>query len=292
MRTIGATTQLIDLLNSGTDFVMADLYTITIPGGTILRYTSADIPLSFGGNTWLKGPTFTRDKITHKIGLEAAEMTVEIDAEPTDLVNGVGFIAFVAGLGLDGATIKLERAFLASWDAPVTVVGTLIDFAGKITSIRDITRLSMSLTAQSWTVLLNVLMPPDLYQTACLNTLYDANCTMNPATFSAASTVTAFGGNTERTFRTGLTGATGLYDQGRIVFTSGPNSGLTRAVQSYSNTNGQVTVVGQFPSVPAGGNAFTIYQGCDLTLNTCVNKFNNRLHFRGTPFVPPVTSAM
>ena len=43
-----ASAALINLLNSGNEFFMADLLTITLVGGTILYYTSADAPITVG----------------------------------------------------------------------------------------------------------------------------------------------------------------------------------------------------------------------------------------------------
>jgi uncharacterized phage protein (TIGR02218 family) len=34
------------------------------------------------------------------------------------------------------------------------------------------------------------------------------------------------------------------------------------------------------------GDQYTIFIGCDKSLNTCINKFNNALNFRGEPYIP------
>ena len=44
-------------------------------------------------------------------------------------------------------------------------------------------------------------------------------------------------------------------------------------------------------ALPAAGDAFTVYPGCDHTSATCRAKFNTLTNFRGFPFVPPPTSA-
>jgi hypothetical protein len=51
-----ASPALLALLASGR-FVRADLWTITLNGGTVLRWTSHDLPISYGGFTWVTGPT-------------------------------------------------------------------------------------------------------------------------------------------------------------------------------------------------------------------------------------------
>jgi uncharacterized phage protein (TIGR02218 family) len=45
-------------------------------------------------------------------------------------------------------------------------------------------------------------------------------------------------------------------------------------------------------SLPATGDTFTVYQGCDHTPGTCSSKFNNLPNFRGFPYVPPPQMAV
>lgn len=238
------------------------------------------------------GPTFTRGQTVHEIGTKVATLDVTIAANSSDLINGVPVIAFITGLGLDGATFKLSRIFRPdwSWVAPFLGTGSLIDFSGRITSVRNIGRTSVDLTVSAWTVLLNVNMGPDLFQTTCLNTLFDANCTLNKVSFAVSGTVAA--GATTSVFNTNLSQANGYFDQGQIVFTSGPNNGLTRGIKSYVNASGKVTLIVPLPAAPGNGDTFTIYPGDDQTMATCNTKFSNLIHFRGQPFIPPVTSAV
>jgi uncharacterized phage protein (TIGR02218 family) len=41
-----------------------------------------------------------------------------------------------------------------------------------------------------------------------------------------------------------------------------------------------------FPYTPQVGDTFTLTAGCDHRKDTCKNKFNNLVNFRGEPFVP------
>lgn len=270
------------LLNSGADFVMADLYTLTLSGGLVLRWSGAAIPITFNGAAWGLGPVLERGKISHKIGVEVSTLDVTVSANAGDLINGVHLIPFVRGNGLDGATFRLDRAFLPDWSSPVT--GIVNDFSGRVTSIKNISRSEFELTVSSWTVLLNVNMGPDLFQTQCLNTLYDANCTVSKAARAVSGAVSGTGAVSG--FNTSLTAADGRYSQGQIVFTSGANTGLSRAVKSYVQAGGAVSLVLPLPYAPAAGDGFTIYPGCDLTMATCSTKFANLANFRGQPFVP------
>ncbi|WP_404711735.1 DUF2163 domain-containing protein [Sphingomonas sp. MMS24-J13] len=276
-----ASPALATLLDSGADFQMADLWTLTLSGGAVVRWSGADIPLVANGNTYMLGPAIDRGSIAEKIGLEVGTLTMTITANADDRINGTPIIPFIAGRGLDGANVRLERAFLPDWSSAVT--GTLLRFAGRVTSVGEIAGSSVELTVSSWMILLNVNMPPNLYQSACLHTVYDAGCALNADSFASAATVS---GTPSRTaFASGLTGHNGEFAQGRVKFTSGANTGIARTVKSNDGA-GNFMLISPLPAPLAAGDAFTAYKGCDLTSATCTSRFNNIAHFKGTPFCP------
>lgn len=51
-------------------------------------------------------------------------------------------------------------------------------------------------------------------------------------------------------------------------------------------TVGWVSLLQYFPFPPAPGDSFEAYAGCDWTLHTCINRFNNKINFGGTPYIP------
>jgi hypothetical protein len=57
-----ASPALIALLASSDRFIMADLYTITLVGGSVLRYSAAPTVLFANGYTFALGPKFERTK--------------------------------------------------------------------------------------------------------------------------------------------------------------------------------------------------------------------------------------
>ena len=271
------------LLNSGLDFVFCDLWTITLNGGGVVRWSGAQIPITFNGDTWVLGPAIDRGKISTKRGVEVSTVEMTLIAGPGDLINGTPLLAFIRASGLDGARVRLDRAYLANWTAPVT--GTLNKFQGRVTSIKDISRTEATVTISSDLVLLNVGASTDYFQAPCLNSLYDASCSMVQAAFTTTGAVT--GSPTTTAFDTGLAAADGYYTQGQISFTSGANAGIARTIKSYTNASGAIQLVLPLPASPAAGDAFTVAAGCDLTMATCQARFNNLIHFRGQPFTPP-----
>lgn len=286
-----ASPELQALLATG-KFVRADVWTITLNGGGVVRWTSHDRDLKVAGNWFISGPKIERSAISEKRGVEVATMTVTVTGDDSDLINGVPVIGFIAAHGLDGASVKLERAYAPEWTSvdagPQAITGTVIRFAGKVTSIDSVLGATAEFTVSSWLVLLNAQAPRNLYQVGCLRTLYDAGCGVNPASFSATGSVT--GGGTAA-FTSTATGAAGYFAQGRIVFTSGANAGVSRTVRSNDGAGG-FALIRPLPTAPAAGDTFTAYAGCDLSKATCETKFANLTRFKGTPFVPVPTTAL
>jgi len=274
---------LITLLNSGADFQMVDLWTITLRGGSVIRWSSADVPVVSGGHTYVLGPGIERQDISEKIGLDVSTVDMAITANADDLINGTAIIPFIRGRGFDGANVRLDRAFLTDWNLPV--VGSVLRFSGRVTAISAITGNSATITVSSWTVLLNANMPANLYQAACLHSVYDAGCALSAAAFAVTGTVSASPAPTATVFDTSLTPTANDFAQGRIVFTSGPNTGISATVRS-NDSSGLMTMVSPLPVAPTSGDAFTAYPGCDLTQSRCSVRFNNLGRFKATPYVP------
>lgn len=281
-----ASPALVTLLN-GAVFEYVDLWTITLSGGVVVRWSGGDVPIVLGDTLFPLGPTIDRSAIIDKMGLEASTMTAVVTADSSVTVGGVSLIRLISRRGLDGATVRLDRAFLSDWSTNVAV-GSVLRFAGKVTSVGNVQGNTATITVSSWTVLLNVSMPPDVYQAGCLHTLYDAGCTVSSATYAVAGTVT--GASTSTVLATGVASATGYLDQGSLVMTSGAASGASRAIRS--NVGGSITLVSPLPGVVAVGDTFTAYPGCDLRSTTCAAKFANLIHFKGTPFVPVPETAV
>lgn len=277
---------LLTLLNSGLDFEQADLWTITLSGGVVVRWSGADIALVSSGQTFALGPLISRGDISQRIGIDVDQLQVTLQADSSDLINGTPLIPFIRKRGLDGAIVKLERAFLPNWNSSVT--GTINHFAGRVTAIDEISGNLVQFTVSSWSVLLDQSMPTNLYQVGCLHSLYDAGCGLSAAAFASTGTVT--GTPTAQLFNTTLTPPANDFAQGRIVFTSGANAGISATVKSNTG-GGQILLIRNLPNVPAAGDAFTIYPGCDYTQARCTGRFNNLPHHKATPFVPvPETS--
>ncbi|HJT07365.1 MAG TPA: DUF2163 domain-containing protein, partial [Stellaceae bacterium] len=185
-------------------FAVGDLYTFTLIGGGVLRYTSYDTDIVYNGNTYASGgqggPFFDRSdnkaKCHWKIGVEVD--TLSFDVIPGGAtVNGQPFLSAVRQGAFDGAELELDRAFFAPPGQgsypPVTVqpaTGTVVLFVGRVAEV-DAGRSLATFNINSHLELLNQNLPRNLYQPGCVNTLGDASCGVALASFAVTATAGA-----------------------------------------------------------------------------------------------------
>lgn len=287
-----APTALADFLRDAAEFVRADLYSFTLTGGTVLRYASCGMPVSVGGETWNVGPPIQDAGVQSSRSVTVSTVDITVLGDERFLVNGVQFLDFVENLGLDGATIRIDRAFAASWGAMASAgpVGTYCRFSGRFSEAKELGATQVVITASSFLDCLSSTFPAEVYQSSCLNTFGDANCGVNVAALAASGTVSA-APSTQTSFGTSLTAADGYFTLGALTFTSGANAGVSRSVQAYANAGGAVTLTAPVPAAPAPGDAFTVTPGCLLSMAACQG-WNNLARFRGQPFIPPPSTGL
>src|SRR5262249_61095863 len=107
-----ASTALIALLANSDRFIMADLYTFTLAGGLVLRYSAAPTAVSAKGHTFALGPKFERSKKKIVIGTQIDELDIRVYPEPTDMLGTLPFLEAAWQGQFDGALLQLERAFM------------------------------------------------------------------------------------------------------------------------------------------------------------------------------------
>ncbi len=254
-----ASPALIALLSSTDQFIMADLYTITLVGGTVLRHSAAPTALFVNGYTFALGPKFERSKTKTVIGTQVDELEVRIYTEPT---------------------------FMPTYGD--TSPGTVILFTGRISDI-DCSRTGIDLKCRSHLELLNIQMPRRLWQSSCTHTLGDAMCQFDRSSMQA--TFSAGLGSSEAQIATSVSPTPpNLYIQGTVVGVTGANAGSSRTVANMAG--GWVYVRLAFLSPILAGDQFHLFPGCDRTLSTCANVFNNVIHFGGFPYIPTPETAV
>lgn len=275
-----ASANLLAMLNGPANaLVMADCYTLTLLGGQVLRTTDFDVDLMLNGVVHSSsGVKFKRSRIRWVTGLEVDTLDITLYALPTDLLNGLPFLQQVRAGILNGAEIRLDRAYMTIGS---TAAEGLQLFSGRVA---DVTagRTEATIKVKSWLEILNIKMPRNQYQASCGNALFDSMCGLSKAAWAVAGTVSGI--STATGFSSALTQAAGWFELGTVTFNSGANAGISRTVRAFSG--GYFAFNLPWPNVPAAGDTFTAYTGCDRQLGTCLTKFSNLAHFRGQPFIP------
>lgn len=286
-----ASEDLVAFLYSRQAFVRANLYEITLPGGAVTRWTDADLPLTVSGLVYGLGPNIEDSGVKSGRGVQVDTVDITFAADDSHTINGIALLDFIQRNGLDGANFKLRRVYYPAWGQ--AEVGSYTRFIGRFSEVTDAGETQATIILASPMELLDVNAPVDVYQASCLNVLFDAKCGLDREDYQAAGVVGA--SPTDVSFASNLATTAGYYDQGSVIFTSGPNLGQRRKIKTQT-AGGVLTLSYPLPAIPEPGDTFDAYPGCDLKQGTCSAKFNNLLNaaggFRGQPYIPVPESAL
>lgn len=127
----------------------------------------------------------------------------------------------------------------------------------------------------------------ELYSPSCRATLGDARCGVNLASYTKIGSVTTATSITEF-IDSARNEVDGLFDFGTIIFTSGANNGVSVEVKEYSldASGGHIILALPLPFELTIGDTYEMIAGCDKTITTCHDRYNNVTNFRGEPSVP------
>ncbi len=123
----------------------------------------------------------------------------------------------------------------------------------------------------------------EVFSPSCRAILGDSRCKVALAGFTFEGTVSEVEGN--QTFTaSALTQPTSYYAGGEVKWKTGDNAGKRMEVKEFAD--GRLVLVLPMGKTVKVGDVFDAIAGCDKTRETCQNKFNNILNFRGEPDVP------
>jgi len=290
---------------------VARLYTITMAGGGVVRFTDADFDILgnstsalVNGFTYLSGGVRIDQKESKtqahlKVGTDTDSWSVVLIPRPADLVTGASFPDTVGNIpflqacqgAFDAADFQVDEAYFASvptWPMPpagATPVGCRTIFAGQVAEV-DTTNLVAVFTVNDYRSLLSISMPRNFYQGQCGHTLFDTGCQLVASNYAINGVVSS--GSTQATIiSNGLPAprGSGTYKLGRIVFTSGNNNTFQRTIKDWDGAF-TLSLLNPLSFAVVPGDSFTVYPGCDKTLATC-ELFGNQLNIKAMPFIPP-----
>lgn len=270
----------------------ADLFTFRLMSGTVLRYTSGDVDVKWGGETWVSksidgAPLIERGEITFETGLTVDQMDITVYTDASMQINGLPWPhAIRVGL-LNGATVELQRA-VSLIGQPVA--GVIPRFSGKVGPCNP-GRMTSTITVESELAYLTNPVPRNVYQPSCSATVYDSTCGLNRAAYETTVTITSVSPDG---LTVGFSGASLVVDKylgGFARFLPMVGGNVNQQVTIKSNTAGSLLLLYPFPSDLKIGEQIAVAPGCAKSMDDC-NAYLNIVHFRGIPHIPVPETAL
>lgn len=235
-------------------------------GSTHWRYTSGDVSIIFGGETYAPA-TIKRGKTQYDTKLETNTITIDVGR----VTNPV--LEFIASSVYDLVWVsihKIHRDLIIEETTPI--------FVGNIKEI-SFKGVAAKIKCTGFEHFLNQVVPRYRYGPACQHTLYDTQCGLTRDTFT--STITIGTVSTDGLTLTAdgfLDKESGYYSFGYLDF-----AGQSRMIVNHVSTT--VNLRYRVPGLD-GGDAVTISAGCDKSRTMCENKFNNLINNLSFPDIP------
>lgn len=115
----------------------------------------------------------------------------------------------------------------------------------------------------------------------CPYILGDSNCTKDLTNFTFLTTITEVINNT--TFKINLTKDNNFFSYGKVTYLTGQSANTSSDINYNVGNEIHIQVPTNYSF--AVGDEIRIIAGCDKTVNSCVNKFNNVINFGGLQFI-------
>ena len=133
----------------------------------------------------------------------------------------------------------------------------------------------------------------DVYTRNCRYILGDARCLFDldetsPQPFKETTTVSSVPDANKNFVGLGITQATGFFGLGLITWNTGANAGILSEAKTHIEVFGDAAFLlwNETPFPIQVGDSFTVTAGCDKTLATCRDKFDNLVNHGGFPSIP------
>lgn len=252
-------------------------WAVTRTDGVVLGFTDHDRAVNFDGITFEASAGLNAEAVESSTGLSVDSHSV------TGALNSESITGEDIERGFyDGAEVTL---WLVDWRDPAS---RLLLSRGSIGEIR---RGKTAFEAEV-VGLSERLNQPDgrAYLHSCDRRLGDEKCgvDLSQAAFRGTAVVDEVL-DTQRFAASGLENfARGWFDGGHLQWTSGDNAGVDGHVKTHRVLSAAATLeLWLSPPLPVKpGDALAVTAGCDKRMETCKEKFNNLLSFRGFPHMP------
>jgi uncharacterized phage protein (TIGR02218 family) len=277
MRNVSAAMQA--LLNGDAVPALATFWLITRQDGVMFGFTDWTNDIEVGGVTYSSSAGGSRSAEQQRVDLATPAMEITSIIE-SDLITDEDIRAGK----YDGATVKVFMA--VPTDRDFLTYGQIIlpgAYLGEITIqdgiyVAELRGLSYALS-QSFI---------EVYTPLCRADFCDARCKLTPADFTYTGQVVAPYPNAPNVaFTMNIPPPPGgaSFQYGVCSFTSGANTGFSVEIQAYETGN----AIGLYLPAPyaiQAGDKISLLTGCDKTVNTCTNVYNNIVNMRAEPYIP------
>ena len=277
---------LVSFLLSKQPFWTAALFTFQLRDGDLLKFTSTDVPITYGSDTWLPvGPLIQRTRWNAKNTLEVPSLDVTILTTGSDYAEGNLKTLLHQGY-FDGCLLNLRRAFMPTMAN--TVYGTPLLFSGKTGEIKIGSR-GAKITFKGLNIRMQQYMPKNRYESGCIHNLYDAGCGADRASFTITNTIGSGSDITNITWGS-PPGLDTVYlnnlGLGTLTITSGEDVGTSRTIDSADPF--AIHLAYPLLAPPSPGDSISMVYGCDKTRDGThgCGFFHQISHYRGFRFIP------
>lgn len=253
---------------------IATIWKLTRTDNVVMGFTNHDEDIVYDGVTYLASTGFLPSDIAVKSDFSVANQEIEsyLDSSAItdeDLLNGVYDYAEVQVMYINYESVA-DGVLIGDrgWVGQVQIRGE--QFAAEVRGLSEKPNQKIG----------------QIFSPLCRAKLGDSKCGANLTNFTFNDEVDVVDSDfPKQAFRSySLLQEAGYFTSGEVEWTSGPNTGLKMEIKEFSN--GVVTLSLPMPKEISKGHQYTIVAGCGKDKDTCINKFNNFINFRGEPDVP------
>jgi len=254
---------------------LAWLWRLVRQDGTVMAFTDHDRPILHEGVVYEAGAGFWASSVSASASLEVDNLEAEgvLDSEAiseADLLAGV----------YDYAQVFIE---VINWASPSD--GSIIMHQGRLGQVsvtRGRFRAELRGIAQAFSQNIVEVTSP-----GCRARLGDARCGVDVLALTVTGTITNVSGR-RILGDTSRAEATNYWRGGLLTMTSGNCDGLAMEVKSFAVETGVgvLRLMLPFPFDVEVGDTYSLEPGCDYSIETCNDTFDNVDNFRGEPHLP------
>ena len=242
---------------------------IKLTNGKLLCFTDADEDLLFEGELYHSGSYFTPNSIIRSNEL----------AQDNFSINGIidnNFISekFLMDGGFANSYLEVFLVDIESLTKTILKTGWIggikyskKNFTAEIHSLADKTKNLIG----------------KCYSASCRAEFGDQFCKINKENYTVSGKITKLA-ETNNFIDESLQEPDDYFSNGMLVFTSGINKDCKYTVREFREN--KISLDSILAIKMQIGDQYQIIAGCNKMIDTCVEKFNNVINFRGEPFIP------